>query len=390
MNIYKEYCTGCGLCKSLRKSDIELTEKGFREISSTDGIDFDFANICVAGGIQCKDMDRYKIWGREKGVFLAYSEDELIRKSASSGGVLTTIAIYLLQNHKVDGVIQICQSDVDPIETNVVCSRTKEDVLKCMGSRYSASMPLENIIQLLNKEEVYAFIGKPCDVTTLRNYVNTNEEYKQKIPYMLSFFCAGAPSRNANIRLLNKLQCNEHNCTYLRYRGEGWPGFATATNSSGQTSKITYREAWRDTLGRDIRKICRLCLDGIGEMADISCGDAWYLDRNNEPIFEENDGRNVVFCRTEKGRELFDEVTLSGDLCASNYDDYEREIQYYQKYQFERRSTMSTVFLALKLFGKKTPKYDKELLQHYAKKADKIMRWRRFKGTVKRIIQNKI
>ena len=388
--MYKEYCTGCGLCASIKDVDIEMEKNGFREISFSDNRDGFLEKVCPSGGVQCEQLEPGKIWGREHGVFLSYSLNSSVRKKASSGGVLTTIALYLLDHKLVDGIIQVKGKDSDPIETEVVCSQTKEEVLACMGSRYSSSMPLDNIKSFLDENRKYAFIGKPCDVTALRNYLRLQPEHNGKILYMLSFFCAGAPSKYANIRLLNKLNCTEDSCRYLRYRGDGWPGYATAINCEGVESRITYREAWRDTLGRDVRKICRFCLDGIGELADISCGDAWYLDENRHPVFEEADGRNVVFCRTEKGRKLFSDVVQCGNLYSEEYPEFEEELPCYQAYQYDRRASMSSTLTAMRIMGKEIPKYDKKLLRTYANKITFKRKIKRFIGTLQRIRSGKI
>lgn len=388
--MYKEYCTGCGLCSSVYGLEMQMEGNGFREIKTSKGKEEILKNICPVGGSQCNELEEGKIWGRKKGVYISYSCDPLVRKTASSGGVLTAIGMYLIDNHIVDGIIQVRANKFNPIETEVVCSKTKEDILECMGSRYSSSMPLGCIDKYLGTDKKYAFIGKPCDVTTLRNYFKLEPKFKKSIPYMFSFFCAGVPSRFANIRLLKKLNCTEDNCIYLRYRGDGWPGYATGINSDGFKQSITYREAWRDTLGRDIRKICRFCLDGIGELADISCGDAWYLDENKQPIFEEADGRNVVFCRTKEGKELYDLAVKSGYLCSEDYKEYEDELPYYQAYQYNRRASMGSTFAAMKIMGRKTPLYDKKLLKSYSSQIGFKHRLKRFIGTLQRIRKGKI
>lgn len=388
--MYKEYCTGCGLCASIYGLEMHMEANGFHEIRTPEGKEELLKRICPAGGSQCKQLEEKQIWGRENGVYLAYSLNPSVRKKASSGGVLTAIAMYLVDNHIVDGVIQVKGKESNPIETEVVCSRTREEIMDCMGSRYSSSMPLSSINKYFDTGEKYAFIGKPCDVTALQNYLTLEPKFKKSIPYMFSFFCAGAPSRLANLRLLKKLNCTENNCRSLRYRGDGWPGFATAVNSDGVEKCITYREAWRDTLGRDIRKICRFCLDGIGELADISCGDAWYLDENMQPIFEEADGRNVVFCRTKEGRRLFDSVVQAGYLHSEEYKEYEAELPYYQAYQYDRRASMKSTLVAMRIMGRKTPVYDKKLLQSYASQIRFRRRFKRLIGTLQRIRKGKI
>ena len=98
--MYKEYCTGCGLCASIKDVDIEMEKNGFREISFSDNRDGLLEKVCPSGGVQCEQLEPGNIWGREHGVFLSYSLNSSVRKKASSGGVLTTIALYLL-DHKL-------------------------------------------------------------------------------------------------------------------------------------------------------------------------------------------------------------------------------------------------------------------------------------------------
>lgn len=54
-------------------------------------------------------------------------------------------------------------------------------------------------------------------------------------------------------------------------------------------------------------KMCRFCLDGIGEMADIACCNAWYLTEDDKSNFIEADGRNKIICRSKQGVEIVQE-----------------------------------------------------------------------------------
>lgn len=388
---YREFCTGCGLCKSMGLSELLEDEKGFKYPTETTKAFFSKCKeICPAGGKQCGQFDAKKIWGRSKAVYLGYSTNNNIRFHASSGGVLTSLCLYLLDNKIVDGIIQTRKDNYNPISTVTQCSVTKEDVISCCGSRYTVSSPLENISKYIGKGKKYAFIGKPCDIIALRNYANLNPEVNTSIIIMLSFFCAGIPSKAANISLLQKLKCNKDSCISLTYRGDGWPGYTTAQKEDGSISKLTYQEAWRDTLGRDVRKICRFCLDGIGELADISCGDAWYLNKIKKPIFEENQGRNVIFARTDIGKQILLDAEKKGYLYLKNYENYEEELKHSQAYQYERRQSLTTILSAMKITGRSIPDYNWKLLKAYAQDYGINKKLRRFVGTIKRIYNGSI
>jgi coenzyme F420 hydrogenase subunit beta len=217
-----------------------------------------------------------------------------------------------------------------------------------------------------------------------------DEHIKDVFVVTLSFFCAGAPSIHANESLLNKMGTSKDRCISLRYRGDGWPGFATAVDVDGKTHKLDYRTVWRDTLGRDIRPICRFCIDGIGEFADIVCFDAWYMGSDKKPLFKEADGRNGVFCRSNEGLRIFTEACKTGYINSSDYRDYADELCYIQKYQYTRRTTMPSTILAMKLFFKSTPSYPFTFMMSLMSSSTIKSNISRFWGTIKRIINGRI
>lgn len=389
--IYNDFCTGCGLCKSLGLSELEKDKKGFFIATERNKEFIEFCrNVCPASGVQTNNFDNENIWGKCNSVYLGYSSDSEIRYAASSGGILTAIAMYLLEYNIVDGVIQTMEDPDKPINTITHCSITVDDIKKCCGSRYSSSTPLSNIMDYVGNKKKYVFIGKPCDVTALKNMAKINDDINKSFPIMLSFFCAGAPSERANKKMLEKMGTNLEKCKSLSYRGNGWPGFATVIEHNGTKKQLTYQETWRNILGRDVRLACRFCLDGIGEMADIACGDAWYLDENGKPRFDENKGRNVIFSRSELGEKILKDSKDAGYIEIQDYDKYFKELSFSQTYQLERRQTMRVSIFAMKLFGRNVPNYNKKLLRSYSQDLNFKKQSRRFIGIAKRIIQGKI
>ena len=59
---------------------------------------------------------------------------------------------------------------------------------------------------------------------------------------MLSFFCAGVPSVRGTREILAKLQVREEELESFRFRGDGWPGFATARTNDGREARMSYAE----------------------------------------------------------------------------------------------------------------------------------------------------
>lgn len=384
MNKYHKYCTGCGLCEAYHVCKLEKDEKGFLHPSSDS--DF-FEKVCPISGVHTSLLDKHNVWGRSESVYLGWSNNNSVRYKASSGGILTETAKYLLASGKVDTIIHIGVDDENPIKTKIFFSNTHDEVISHSGSRYGISSPLL-ALDKLKDDKKYAFIGKPCDVVVLRNFMEINPKLKENIPYLLSFFCMGVPSDKAQQILLDKLECTK--CKFLEYRGNGWPGFTNAIDVNGHACSMTYDESWGQVLGRDLMPACKFCIDGIGEMADIACGDAWYLTKDNVPDFSEHEGRNIIFARTNKGNKLLDEMIQKGIISMENYENYKMELPLTQKSQWNRRREMKDRILAMKIFHKEHPTYDSNLLDSFANGVSLMQKMRIFLSTCKRIFQRKI
>lgn len=385
-NRYEKYCTGCGLCAAFNKAKLQKGNKGF--IYPIEADSTWLKKICPASGNQNQWMDG-SIWGHYNSVQFGWSSDESLRAKASSGGALTEIASFMLEKRIVDSIIHTCVSATNPTGTQACLSTTRDELKARCGSRYSISHPLE-IINKLDLTKRYAFIGKPCDVIALRNFLNLSKEYRNVIVYTLSFFCAGLPSDAAQDKLLKELGCNRNDCKCVVYRGNGWPGFATATDENGNEYKMDYDSSWGKILGRDIMPACRFCIDGIGETADIACCDGWYLNKDKTPDFSEHEGRNIIFARTDVGSKLLQQVISEGNLIIEDFPGFESDMAYIQHFQRERRETMLAKRVAMNIMFKPFPRYAWGNLLRYYHGSEFKYSWWTFKGTIKRILLGKI
>lgn len=383
--ILKKYCCGCGLCAAVGEATLLIDKKGYYYPQSGDK-NF-LKNVCPCYGSQLKDMDYSQIWGKYLNIYYGWATNNDVRYRASSGGMLTALACFLLASDKVDYIIQTAADPNDQTKTITKISSSIEDIKSCCGSRYSISHPLE-ILKELDLTKRYAFIGKPCDITVLKNYARIYPYRCECIKYTLTFFCAGLPSVDAQNALLKELNVNAKNLRYLQYRGNGWPGSTIAIDSDGIGHKMDYEHSWGKVLGRDVMRACRFCLDGIGELADIACGDAWYLNSNYLPDFGEHEGRNIIFSRTQTGDVLLNEALDAGIVYLCHAD--VNELDYIQKYQIERRATMKARLIALRLCLRAAPKYKLKKLNYYSKKIPLGIKARYFLGTLKRVLNGRL
>ena len=127
---------------------------------------------------------------------------------------------------------------------------------------------------------------------------------------------------------------------------------------------------------------CKICVDGIGEFADIVCADAWDCDENGYPIFEEKAGQSLVVCRTEVGRTLQEQAQQDQIISLKPFD--KNNLKNMQPFQFYRRSSVLSRLLAFKFLGLKTPKYKGFHILKAAIKGGVIFNIKSFLGLVAR------
>jgi len=332
-------CNGCGLCESVCSGvKMKCHEDGFyrpqAECVSSDETQL-IQSVCPGMNVVSRKGGNHSIWGDVESVCNAWASDAEIRHSSSSGGVTTALAIYLLESGKVDAVLHVGTDDTCDYRSNHLCiSRSREDVLKRNASRYAPALVLNQIKVILDSDaSSYAFIGKPCDIAGMQNFVSAFPQYKGRIVCYLAIFCAGIPSFNATAQAIATLG-HDAPVTSVRYRGDGWPGYFTVTYSDGTTRRMSYNDSWGMILGKQLAFRCKICPDSIGLLADIASGDAWNT-RNGYPDFTEDEGRNFCFVRTPKGEQLMREAIQAGYIDVEQLDI--NKVEQMQRYQYSRR-----------------------------------------------------
>src|SRR3546814_18600922 len=101
--------------------------------------------------------------------------------AGSSGGALTALLLFALENGTVDRVVQVNADPAFPTRNRVVVSHTADEVIAAAGSRYAASSPLSSIIAELDKGGRFAFVGKHCDLSALRELAKSGGRVDQQI-----------------------------------------------------------------------------------------------------------------------------------------------------------------------------------------------------------------
>lgn len=349
-------CAGCGLCVS-SPDEMTIDDKGFAR-PKNQIIDELSLKSCPGIGIVQNNFKNYDpSWGPVLSCQTGFSSDSKIRQMGSSGGVITALLYMCLNEKMVDAVIQTGASETNPIANETKVITCKDELISSAGSRYAPSSPLSVIRGLKGNGKTYAFVGKPCDVATLRMAIEEDSELHKQFPIILSFMCAGVPSELAAKEVINKLGLQQQKVVEFRYRGDGWPGLTKAVTAEGQTETMTYNESWGTILNKRLQPRCKVCADGTGELADIVCADAWYESKDGYPSFEEKNGRSLILVRTQAGKDLLLQAKqLNYINGVENFNI--AGLKDIQPYQYNRKRTLIARLIILKLLLVNTPKYE--------------------------------
>ena len=293
---------------------------------------------------------------------------------------------HLLESGVVAFVHQTAASVDDPLGNETARSADGRDVFAAAGSRYAPSAPLADLEQSLSRGEPFAFVGKPCDVAALRGLARLDARIDQLVVLAVSFFCAGTPSREGGLAVLEALDAELADVASFRYRGDGWPGHARATFKNGGSAAMSYEDSWGDILSKHLPFRCKICPDGVGGFADIVFADAWECDARGYPLFDEADGKSLILARTEKGVAAL-EAAQRDDVLVFHPRSLE-EVTPMQPGQVRKKSLALSRILALKVLLRRAPRFRGFQLARAARVAGVFANVKSFLGAGKRVATN--
>ena len=386
-------CAGCGLCAGMmpEKIAMQMEAPGFLRPRQSAPLTADedalVARTCPGLGQSVAPEGRTDsaLWGPYTEMRLSWSTDEKIRFQGSSGGGLSAMLTHLLAAGHVDAIAQTeAHAKVAIANTSVVTSDV-DGILKAAGSRYAPSAPLADLAELIKDGRRFAFVGKPCDAAALRAAITARPELARSFPVILSFFCAGVPSETGAKAVLNALGTDLSEVEAFRFRGNGWPGEATARLHDGSERGMSYHDSWGKILSKHVQHRCKICADGTGVAADIVCADAWESDDQGYPVFQDAPGVSLMVARSDLGARLIAEAEAAGTIETQPYD--VAGLLHIQPGQRERRRALLARLSALRLVGRPIPKYQGLLLGAAARQNPFSRNLKNFLGMLRRSLR---
>lgn len=305
----KKDCCGCYACYNICPKEC-ITMESDNEGFWYPKIDKDKCINCNLCEKVCPIINPVKRVDSKKIAYASMNKDEQVRIKSSSGGIFSILAEYIIKNN---GVVYGAGFDEDfNIKHKRILYSTDLDLLR--GSKYVQSSIGDIYKQVKNDLEnnnPVLFTGTPCQVEGLRSYLR--KEYVNLIT--MDFICHGVPSPLVWEKYLKKMKKSKQENIkniYFRNKDIGWKLFSL---------KIIFdKRIYSNDLNNDLfmkgflqdvylRPSCYNCkFKKINRISDITVADFWGIG-NILPKMDDDKGTSLIVIHSEKGKQLFDELS---------------------------------------------------------------------------------
>ncbi len=310
----KTICTGCGLCHEkcpIKCISMVEDDEGFR-------IPYVNESECIKCGLCYKSCPAtsasdtlFSVFERK--YYSAIAEDDIILKSASSGGVFGVLAEYMILS---GGYVCGCVYD-DNMEAVHLLTNNKSDIERMYGSKYVQSKSeqcFDKIYELLTSGISVLYTGTACQISALRLFLQ--KEYDNL--YFMEILCHGVPSPGLFRKYKKYLESKyKARITDIRFRDKRRDGWGSEHRTCIVYEKDGVRREIRPTLpsyfssffyGLSLREACYKCKYArLERVSDITIGDFWGSWQKYGKRFDE--GISVIGVNTAKGRELVTHIS---------------------------------------------------------------------------------
>jgi coenzyme F420 hydrogenase subunit beta len=343
----KKECSGCGIC--------------FR-VCPGYSVDLEKLNSTIFGKKQEESL-----LGNYVECYLGHSTDLNIRYNSTSGGLVSELLIFALNEGLIDGALVIKMSDSNPLEPEVFIAKTKDEIIEAARSKYCpvpANIALKSILKMNGR---FAVVGVSCHIEGIRKAELINKELAKKIVLHLGLICNHAPTFLATRYLLDRMNVKKEDVKRIDYRGGGWPGRFSVSLKNGErkSANLFNPHYWGHVFpSYFFTSRCLLCNDKSCELSDISFGDAHgqtdisFGDAHGQSSSQI--GESVIISRNRVGEELLQKAAENNKIKLKRTNS--KDVIKSHGIDLAKRRHMARVSVFRKL-GKNAPTFNQKALE---------------------------
>jgi len=372
--VYKHgLCTGCGTCVNIcPKSAIEIIKDEYKGVYIPQ-VNKERCNecglcviVCPGHSVDFKELNldifnklpKNKLLGNHIACYVGHATDYTIRYNSTSGGLVTALLTFALEEGIIDGALVTRMNIHKPLEPEIFIARSKKDIVSASGSKKCPVPMNSKLNEILNEKGRFAVVGLPCHIHGIRKLEIVRKELRKKIVLHFGLFCGGSVTFLGTKYFLKTQGIKEEDVKRLSYRGMGWPGQMSILLENGEeiiSKRLAERSFFRLVLYRSafhydfIPNRCLLCPDQTCELSDVSFGDPWLP----EYLKKEKVGKSLIISRTEIGEKLLKNALSRGKIRLNGIDI--NDVLRAQNYSF--KNGVNHRISKLKIFGKAVPHY---------------------------------
>lgn len=289
--------------------------------------------------------------GAYTSISIGYAGHENIRKNGASGGILSAILIWLLENGEIEGAVVTGMSEKEPWLTKSFIATTKNQILEAAQSKYIITSVNEILPEIAAFNGRLAYVGLPGQVQSIRKLQKINHPWVQNIKYIFGPFYGNTLHFSSIKSFLHSYGYKDYTAiTKLYFRYGEWPGNMRIEFDNNKFIQLPKFHA-NYLIPFHIVKNSLLCTDLSNEFTDISGGDAW------APVYEERGkGYSMVIARNKKGQEILDKMCADGSLQLEPIDENQAITMHSHGYDLKKRGSFIRIRFR-KFLGMPTPNF---------------------------------
>lgn len=264
--------------------------------------------------------------------YACYLKNDEVRMSSSSGAVFSALASYVFS---LNGIVYGVSMSEDCYSAEFISVTDKEGLKRLRGSKYLQAKignTYKSVKTDLLAGKTVLFTGTGCQINGLKNFLR--KDYDNLI--CVDVICHGVPSptlwreyvRYQEKKIGGKLQ-------YINFRCKGDSWIDSGMKEVVQTIPSDALE--KNYISKDVdpymqmflrnyclRPSCYACVAKVIKTSDLTIADFWGIQKV-APDMNDNRGTSLVLIRTEKGNEVFNNVSKTMNLKEVSYEDGVRE-----------------------------------------------------------------